>query len=91
MFSVHLLTIVSLTPIKTITDAYVKLLDDDSLYGQAIEGSVEKHLFFPDPPMVNGAATKRAVTVWDPLFEMLHGHTSGYVSRGKPLHLRVRH
>ena len=66
-----------MTPIKTITDAYVKLLDDDSLYGQAIEGSVDKHLFFPDPPYMNGKATKRAITVWDPLFELLHGELSG--------------
>jgi hypothetical protein len=65
-----------MTPIKTITDAYVKLLDDESLYGQAIEGSVDKHLFFPDPPSMNGAATKRAITVWDPLFELLHGELS---------------
>jgi NAD(P)-dependent dehydrogenase (short-subunit alcohol dehydrogenase family) len=66
-----------LTPVKTITDAYVKLLDDRTLYGQAIEGSVDKHLFFPDPPMMNGAATKRAITVWDPLYEMIHGELSG--------------
>lgn len=56
----------------------MKLLDDETLYGQAIEGSVEKHCFFPDPPMVNGDATKRAVTVWDPLFELLHGENSGW-------------
>ena len=69
----------SLTPIKTITDAYVKLLDDETLNGQAIEGSVDKHCFFPDPPEVNGAATKRACTVWEPLFELIHGENSGYV------------
>ena len=66
-----------MTPIKTITDAYVKFLNDESLYGQAIEGSVDKHLFFPDPPLLNGKATKRAFTVWDPLFELLHGEFSG--------------
>ncbi|KAK5164568.1 uncharacterized protein LTR77_009774 [Saxophila tyrrhenica] len=66
-----------LTPVKTITDAYIKLLDDESLIGQAIEGSVDKHFFFPDPPMMNGAATKRAITVWDPLFELSHGELSG--------------
>lgn len=27
--------------------------------------------------MANGAATKRAVTVWDPLFEYIHGENSG--------------
>ncbi|KAK3717075.1 hypothetical protein LTR37_006130 [Vermiconidia calcicola] len=66
-----------LTPIKTIMDAYVKLLDDQSLVGQAIEGSVDKHFFFTDPPFMNGDATKRAITVWDPLFELNHGEMSG--------------
>lgn len=65
-----------MTPIKTVTDAYVKLLDDESLYGQAIECSTDKHLFFPDPPFSNGKASKRAITVWDPLFELLHGELS---------------
>ena len=46
-------------------DAYVKLLDDESLNGQAIECSVDKHIFFPDPPYLNGDVTKRAVTIWD--------------------------
>jgi hypothetical protein len=61
---------------ETITSAYAKLLDDESLFGQAIEGSTDKHFFFPDPPLMNGAATKRAITVWDPLFELSHGELS---------------
>lgn len=65
-----------MTPVKTVTDAYVRLLDDESLAGQAIECSVDKHLFFPDPPLENGKASKRAITVWDPLFELLHGEPS---------------
>ncbi len=65
-----------MTPVKTITDAYIKLLDDESLYGQAIEGSTDKHFFFQQPPLMNGDATKRAITVWDPLFESLHGELS---------------
>lgn len=65
------------TPISTVTSAYTKFLDDSSLYGQAIECSVEKHLFFNDPEMLNGAKTIRAVTVWDPLFKMMHHENSG--------------
>ena len=72
-----MLTRSSLTPIKTIVDCYVRFLDDESLVGQAIECSVDKHLFFQDPPLLNGAATKRSVTVWDPLFELIHGEKSG--------------
>ena len=71
-----MLTSLSMTPIETVVSAYVKLLDDDSLTGQAIECSQDKHLFCPEPPVLNGAATKRAVAVWDPLFELLHGEPS---------------
>lgn len=67
----------SMTPIKTVVDCYTRFLDDESLYGKAIECSVEKHCFFEDPPLLNGEATKRSVTVWDPLFELLHGENSG--------------
>lgn len=66
-----------MTPIKTVVDAYVRLLDDNSLTGQAIECSADKHLFFPQPPYLNGAATERSITVWDPLFELMHGEKSG--------------
>lgn len=66
-----------LTPVKTITGAYVRFLEDETLFGEAIEGSVEEHVFFTKPKMGNGAATQRAVTVWDPLFELLHGELSG--------------
>lgn len=65
-----------MTPIKTITDAYVRLLGDATIYGQAIECSAQSHFFFPEPEMCNGKVTKRAVTVWEPLFRMLHGEDS---------------
>ena len=71
------LTAISMTPIKTVIDGYVRFLNDESLYGQAIECSTDKHFFFTDPPSLNGASTKRAITVWDPLFELIHGELSG--------------
>lgn len=65
-----------MTPIKTVTDAYVRLLDDPTIYGQAIECSAKSHFFFPEPDMCNGHVTKRAVTVWEPLFRTLHSEDS---------------
>ncbi len=68
----------SLTPISTIVAAYDHYLNDDSgKTGQVVECSAEKRIFMPDPPMVNGAVTKRSVTVWDPLFKMMHKENSG--------------
>lgn len=66
-----------LTSVKIVTDAYLRLLDDESMYGQAIECSADKQLLFEASPMLNGSVTKRAVTVWEPLFETLHGEVSG--------------
>lgn len=66
----------SMTPIKTVTDAYVRLLDDPTIYGEAIECSGNKHFFFSEPEMSNGRITRRAVTVWEPLFRTLHGEDS---------------
>jgi len=66
-----------MTPVSTITSAYNKFLDDDSLNGQAIEGSADKHCFVQFPDYLNGDISKRAVTVWDPLFKMYHGELSG--------------
>lgn len=56
----------------------MKFLDDQNgdLYGQAIECSVDKHFFVPWPEYINGAASKRACTVWDPLFKMMHHENS---------------
>ncbi|KXT04801.1 hypothetical protein AC578_9722 [Pseudocercospora eumusae] len=66
-----------LTPVKTVVDAYVKLLDDPAIYGEAIECSATKHFLVPDPPMCNGNVTRRAVTVWEPLFKSMHYEFSG--------------
>ena len=67
----------SITPVSTIVSAYIRLLDDESLTGQGIECSVDKQLPFTDPPLMNGKHTKRAATVWDPLFKIMHGENSG--------------
>lgn len=56
---------------------YLKFLEDDSLTGQILEGSVNKLLLYDAPKEENGRYTRRAVTVWDPLFKMMHGEFSG--------------
>ncbi len=66
-----------MTPVSTIVAAYARCLEDETLNGEAIEGSVDKLLIQPRPKMENGPATKRAVTVWDPLFKHYHGELSG--------------
>jgi len=68
-----------LTPISTIVSAYMKFLDDEdgSLVGEAIECSVDQHIVVPRTEFLNGKASRRACTVWDPLFEMMHHEASG--------------
>jgi NAD(P)-dependent dehydrogenase (short-subunit alcohol dehydrogenase family) len=65
-----------MTPVSTIVSAYQRFLDEPELAGQAIECSVTKHFLVPRPEYVNGAASKRACTVWEPLFKMIHGENS---------------
>ncbi|KAH8738224.1 15-hydroxyprostaglandin dehydrogenase [Ilyonectria robusta] len=65
-----------MTPIATIVAAYNKCLEDHSLSGEAIECSVDKLLLVPRPEYQNGRVSKRAVTVWDPLFKMYHHELS---------------
>lgn len=60
----------SLTPISTVVGAYEKFLEDDSLYGRVLECSADKHFFLEQPALANGHISRRAVTVWDPLFKM---------------------
>ncbi|KAK5712234.1 hypothetical protein LTR17_018047 [Elasticomyces elasticus] len=67
----------SMTPVSNIVNTYVRLLDDETLTGQGIECSVDKQLPFPDPRLLNGVHTKRAITVWEPLFKLMHGEASG--------------
>ncbi|KAJ5100269.1 hypothetical protein N7456_006321 [Penicillium angulare] len=61
-----------ITTVETVVDAYMKCLETPNLNGELIECSVKKHIFLPLPDMANGEATKRACTVWEPLFEAKH-------------------
>lgn len=47
-------------------------LNDETLNGEALEASVDDILVLTRPELANGRYSKRAVTVWDPLFKMLH-------------------
>lgn len=65
-----------LTPASTIVKAYLKFLQDPDLFGQAIECSVDKLLFVPKPEYLNGEYSKRATTIWEPLFKTMHHEDS---------------
>ncbi|KAL4891072.1 hypothetical protein BDV59DRAFT_209244 [Aspergillus ambiguus] len=67
-----------LTPMQTILDAYQLFLNDtEQKAGQLLECSVKEMIEYPEREMLNGRFTKRAVTVWEPLFRMMHGENSG--------------
>ncbi|ETS79981.1 hypothetical protein PFICI_07510 [Pestalotiopsis fici W106-1] len=66
-----------ITPVKTVVDAYNICLAQPDMIGQLIECSTDKHFFHPLPELANGEATKRACTVWEPLFEQKHHEKSG--------------
>ncbi|EGY15397.1 uncharacterized protein VDAG_06251 [Verticillium dahliae VdLs.17] len=66
-----------MTPFSSIVAAYNMFLEDDTLSGQAIECSAGKRLFVPTTEPLNGHVSKRAVTVWQPLFKMYHHEGSG--------------
>jgi hypothetical protein len=67
----------SLTPVSTIVAAYQRCLSDETLFGKVIECSADQQFFLKTPELANGGVSKRAVTVWDPLFEMYHHEASG--------------
>ncbi|KAL2858545.1 hypothetical protein BJY01DRAFT_241873 [Aspergillus pseudoustus] len=66
-----------LTPIEAVIEAYLLCLKDDNLNAELIECSTNNLFFLPRPEMANGEATKRACTVWEPLFEQKHYERSG--------------
>ncbi|KAH7402502.1 hypothetical protein BKA66DRAFT_564417 [Pyrenochaeta sp. MPI-SDFR-AT-0127] len=66
-----------MTPVSTVVGAYERFLEDESLYGRIVECSAEKHFFLEPPTLANGRVSRRAVTVWDPLFKMYHKEGSG--------------
>ncbi|KAH9237465.1 hypothetical protein K456DRAFT_1940056 [Colletotrichum gloeosporioides 23] len=61
-----------ITQLSTVVSAFNKFLDDESLNGEALECSAENVV-----PLVYGKSTMSPVTVWDPLFKMLHHEDSG--------------
>lgn len=54
-----------------------QFLDDESLYGVALECSVDKILRTPEPEFLNGEASERASFLWEPGFVHLHKEVSG--------------
>lgn len=63
---------------STIMRAHDMFIEDDSgLAGETYEGSSDKIVPYGLPEYGNGYKTQRAVTVWEPLFRMMHGEDSG--------------
>jgi hypothetical protein len=67
----------SLTPIFTVVGACDRFLDDESLASHAVECLADKEIFLSFPEYANRRVTKRACTVWDPLFKVMHSKNSG--------------
>ncbi|KAJ5794567.1 hypothetical protein N7457_001166 [Penicillium paradoxum] len=65
------------TPIQTVLRGYETFLEDSTgMTGELLECSAEKLIYYQMPEPGNGHITKRAVTVWEPLFRMMHGENS---------------
>ncbi|KAE8149639.1 hypothetical protein BDV25DRAFT_155974 [Aspergillus avenaceus] len=65
------------TPMKTVLDAFKIFLEDRTgMAGEMLECSADKLIYYDLPEMGNGPVTKRAVTVWEPLFRIAHGEDS---------------
>lgn len=68
-----------LTPAETIVRAYEQQLDEEGegRAGEVVECSADEIITLKVPELGNGRVSKRAVTVWDPLFKATHGEYSG--------------
>ncbi|KAE8383614.1 hypothetical protein BDV26DRAFT_287442 [Aspergillus bertholletiae] len=65
------------TPMKTVLDAVQIFIEDKTgLAGKLLECSADKLISYNPPEMGNGHITKRAATVWEPLFRLVHGENS---------------
>lgn len=64
-----------MTPESNIVSAYNRFLDGEE-YGEAVECSANEQLLVPKPEYLNGRISRRACTVWDPLFKMYHHEIS---------------
>lgn len=64
---------------STILEAYDVFLEDDrkSRIGQTVETSYDKLFYYDIPEYKSGDAGKRAATVYEPWFTLLHGEQSG--------------
>lgn len=66
------------TPISTILRAHDVFVEDETgMCGKSLEASAEELKWYELPEYGNGYKTKRAVTVWEPLFKAMHGEESG--------------
>jgi hypothetical protein len=66
-----------LTPVSAIVAAYDRFLDDSSgMSGEAVEYLVDQQILAKVPDCLNGRFSRRACTVWDPLFRMYHQELS---------------
>ena len=62
---------------KTVLDAVQIFLEDETgMAGELLECSADKLIYHHLPEYGNGHITQRAVTVWEPLFRILHGEDS---------------
>ncbi|GME28340.1 putative 15-hydroxyprostaglandin dehydrogenase protein [Neofusicoccum parvum] len=67
-----------LTPVETILKGYRVFLEDETgMTGKNMEASGKSLHYYEMPEMANGRVTKRSVTVWEPLFLMMHHEKSG--------------
>ncbi|KAH7035977.1 uncharacterized protein B0I36DRAFT_382577 [Microdochium trichocladiopsis] len=67
-----------MTAVDTVVRGYEEFLDEkDQRFGVVVEASVDEVLEVSEGRLANGKASEPAVTVWDPLFKMLHGEGSG--------------
>ncbi|KAB8236369.1 uncharacterized protein BDW43DRAFT_268343 [Aspergillus alliaceus] len=65
------------TPMKTVLEAvHIFLQDKTGMAGELLECSADRLIYYDLPEMGNGHITKRAVTVWEPLFKLAHGEIS---------------
>lgn len=65
----------------TVMRAFETFLEDETgMAGEMLECSAQQQVFYPMPAPGNGQATTRAVTVWEPLFRMMHGDDSRLAS-----------
>ena len=65
-----------MTPLSKIVDGYSKCVNDSSINGEIIECAVDDMFLVPRPSF-NSEASKMAGTVYDPLFAIVHGESSG--------------